>query len=159
DVRRNASGHIDAVTAIRHQATLVDMIPPLVDRWQPVLRRQLDDPRSLTVQVRTRHDKEGTGPPREHAREGPLVIIVPDFGHHQGEAEGCRRALHFPQLVLVVGFTVGEDSDPGGARDRFLEQLELLTGETSLRHDHPGDVSPGPRKAANEYLVDLDAAE
>src|SRR5215475_11961129 len=88
------------VAAIRHQATLFHVLPPLVDRGQSMLRSQRDNQLSVAIQNRTPKDKKGIGPLTCHGGKGTIVIVVLYLNDNQLNTEARGRLSSLPYLIL-----------------------------------------------------------
>ena len=143
---------VDIVDPVGRQAPAHHPVAEGVDRGQPVLLRQRDDP--LTASRGTaagQHDQPAVRPSRQgfdrsldlggaaHARAGQF-----NAERRQGRLD-CRQMANRRRIVGII-----DDGDTLHARRNLLEQLQPLHRKPKLVLGEAGDVAAGPGQAGDK---------
>jgi transposase len=148
--------HVGKAAPVGHQPALFRKVLVGRNGWQPVRRGQRRQPCRLARCRGVRHHEERLGTVSAHRRHGTLEFLRSPIGHElQLHTQGLRRLLQLGHALHVGGkLRVPEDADAGGARHRFLEQLQPFRVYLGRDVGHFREIPPGPGQAGDEPTED-----
>ena len=120
-------------------------------------RRQRSKLKPSAEEERVGADHERIGTVADERREGaPDLAAVARLHHVDLDADDGSRCRHLSRHdrlgVAVVG--IDQQSDPGRARNKLAQQLELLCPQRGIELVHAGGVAAWPRQASDEANAD-----